>query len=130
MSMTPEDLDFITFDPPHLGMPAGPCQCGRWEREGEGFVEIFVRVEDERIADVGFLTSIHGEGILCAALCCQVLLEKPLDQALSLRESDILDRVPQAARNESLRKIAARCADAGRQAVERTGVTARPCADA
>ncbi len=130
MSMTPEDLDVIAFDPPHLGMPAGPCQCGRWEREGEGFVEIFVRVEDERIADVGFLTSIHGEGILCAAICCQALFEKPLNQALSLRESDILDHFPLAARSESVRKIAARCVDAGRRAVERTEITARPCADA
>ena len=130
MSMTPEDLDVIAFDPPHLGMPAGPCQCGRWEREGEGFVEIFVRVEDERIADVGFLTSIHGEGILCAAICCQALFEKPLNQALSLRESDILDRFPLAARSEAVRKIAARCVDAGRRAVERIEITARPCADA
>lgn len=75
MSMAHDDLDLIAFDHAHLGMPAG-LQCGRWEREGEGFVEIFVRVEDERIADVGFLTSIHGEGILCAAICCQVLLGK------------------------------------------------------
>ena len=117
MSMTHDDLDLIAFDPPHLGMPAGPCQCGRWEREGEGFVEIFVRVEDERIADVGFLTSIHGEGILCAALCCQALFEKPLDQALSLRESDILDRFPLAARTATLQDTAACCLAACRQAL-------------
>lgn len=119
MSMSPEDLELMAFDPPHLGMPAGPCQCGRWEREGEGFVEIFVRVEGERIADVGFLTSIHGEGILCAALCCQALLEKPLNLALGLRESDILDRVPLTARTSTLQDTAACCLAACRQALPR-----------
>ncbi|NCD26581.1 MAG: hypothetical protein EOL86_13450 [Deltaproteobacteria bacterium] len=120
MSMTLEDVELLAFDPPFLGMPAGPCHCGRWEREGEGFVEIFIRVEKERIADVGFLTNIHGEGILCAALCCQTLLEKSVDEARAIDEHDILAVLPPKARTESVQQIAIRCAAAGRKAANGT----------
>lgn len=125
MNMTLEDMELMAFDPPHLGMPAGPCLCGRWERENEGFVEIFIRVEKERIADVGFLTSIHGEGIVCAALCCQALLDKSLDEARSLDERDILAPLPSSARTESAHQIAVRCAAAARKAADGNGTPTR-----
>lgn len=129
MSMTLDELDLIAFDPPHLGMPAGPCRCGRWEEEGEGFVEIFVRVEDERIVDVGFLTSAGMEGLLCASTCCAMLLDKSLDDALALDEHDLVRRFPSAMRTATLQATAACCLAACRQALPRLGDPTSPCAD-
>lgn len=115
--MTPEELELMAFDPPYLGMPAGPCRCGRSERDGEEFVEIFVRSEENRITDVGFLTSIHGEGILCASLCCHFVLGKTLDEALSLDEHRLMNHFPQAMHTATLRNTAVLCLTACRQAL-------------
>lgn len=76
MSLSLEDLELRAFDPPHLGMPGWACQAGRWEDCGR-FVEIFVAVRDGRIIDVGFLTNIPGDGLVCASAYCDEVLQKP-----------------------------------------------------
>lgn len=125
MVFTPEDLELIAFDPPHLGIPVEPVRCGRCEDENAGFVEIFARVENNRVVAVGFLTSIGGEGIVCASVCCQILLQKNMDQAPDFTADDILKYFPLESRTISLRRIASVCVRASRLAVQKKGYASK-----
>lgn len=117
MTLTPDDLEIMAFDPPHLGMPGRPSHCGRAEN-GCGFVEIFVAVEGDRIIDVGFLTSIPGDGMVCASVCCQTLLDKTLDDALNLDTTSILGCFPEPMwGNHVLAELTPLCISAARLAL-------------
>jgi NifU-like protein involved in Fe-S cluster formation len=113
MSLSLEDLELRAFDPPHLGMPGWACQAGRWEDCGR-FVEIFVAVRDGRIIDVGFLTNIPGDGLVCASAYCDEVLQKTVEEAQALREQDILALFPSPKREDAaLQDILRICVDAG-----------------
>lgn len=113
MSLSLEDLELRAFDPPHLGMPGWPCQAGRREDCGR-FVEIFVAVRDGRIIDVGFLTNIPGDGLVCASAYCDAVLQKTVEEAKALQEQDILALFPSPKREDSaLQDILGICVDAG-----------------
>jgi NifU-like protein involved in Fe-S cluster formation len=117
MSMSMDDLELRSFDPPCLGMPGRPSHAGRWEEDAR-FVEIFVTVEGGMIEDVGFLTSIPETGLVCASLYCEELLGKTLEEAWSLQDKDILDRFPGAMRkNAALVELAGICVLAGQKAI-------------
>lgn len=120
--MTDEEFETLVFDPPHLGMPGRPSSCGRCEN-GEGFVEIFVTVENGRIIDAGFLTDIPGDGLACASMCCEAAVGLALSEAAALREETCLDQLPTAARERMSRAgIAGLCLRAMEQAL--TGAAA------
>lgn len=113
MSLSLEDLELRAFDPPHLGMPGWPCQAGRREDCGR-FVEIFVAVRDGRIIDVGFLTNIPGDGLVCASAYCDAVLQKSVEEAKALQEQDILALFPSPKREDAtLQDILGICVDAG-----------------
>jgi NifU-like protein involved in Fe-S cluster formation len=113
MSLSLEELELCAFDPPHLGMPGWPCQAGRGEEEGR-FVEIFVAVREGRIIDVGFLTNIPGDGLVCASAYCNEVLQKTVEEALALREQDILSLFPSPKREDvAVQDILRICVDAG-----------------
>lgn len=120
--MTEEDFEALVFDPPHLGMPGRPSSCGRCENV-EGFVEIFVTVEDGRIIDTGFLTNIPGDGLACASMCCEASVGLTLPEASALGEEACLDKLPSTARERMSRAgIAELCLRAMEQAL--TGAAA------
>lgn len=113
MSLSLEDLELRAFDPPHLGMPGWPCQAGRREECGR-FVEIFVAVRDGRIIDVGFLTNIPGDGLVCASAYCDEVLQKTVEEAQALKAQDILALFPSPKREDAaLQDILGICVDAG-----------------
>ena len=117
MSMSTDDLELRSFDPPCLGMPGRPSHAGRWEEDAR-FVEIFVTVEEGMIEDVGFLTSIPEAGLVCASLYCEELLGKTLEEAWNLEDKDILDRFPVAMRKDAaLGELAGICVQAGLKAI-------------
>ncbi len=117
MSMSMDDLELRSFDPPWLGMPGRPSHAGRWEEETR-FVEIFVTVEEKRIEDVGFLTSIPGAGLVCASLCCEELLGRTVEEAASLHEKDIIRHFPAAMLEEAaIGELAKICVQAGQRAI-------------
>lgn len=117
MSMTMEDMELMAFDPPHLGMPGGPSHCGRAEDQGR-FVEIFVSLAGSRISEVGFLTSMTGDGMVCASVCCQALLDKTLGEALSLDATSILGFFPAPVRgNIAVAEMTGLCLSAARIAL-------------
>jgi hypothetical protein len=117
MSLSLEELELRAFDPPHLGMPGWPCQAGRWEEEGR-FVEIFVAVRDGRIIDVGFLTNIPGDGLVCASAYCDEVLQKTVEEASSLCAQDILALFPSPMKDDSaLQDILKICVDAGAKSI-------------
>ena len=125
MSMTEEDFEALVFDPPHLGMPGRPSSCGRCEN-GEGFVEIFVTVENGRIIDAGFLTNIPGDGLACASMCCEAAVGLTLPEAAALGEEACLDKLPATARERMTRSgLAGLCCQAVRQAV--SGALVKAC---
>ncbi len=118
MSLSLEELELRAFDPPHLGMPGWPCQAGRCEESGR-FVEIFVAVREGRIIDVGFLTNIPGDGLVCASAYCDVVLQKTVEEALALREHDILALFPLRTRGKAgLDEILAICVRAGIKSID------------
>lgn len=113
MSLSLEELELRAFDPPHLGMPGWPCQAGRGE-DCDRFVEIFVAVRDGRIIDVGFLTNIPGDGLVCASAYCDEVLQKTVEEAQALQEQDILALFPSPKREDAaLQDILRICVDAG-----------------
>lgn len=117
MSMSKDDLELRSFDPPWLGMPGRPSHAGRWEEQMR-FVEIFVTVEEGMIEDVGFLTSIPEEGLVCASLYCEELLGRTLEEAWNIQDKTILDRFPEAMRKDAaLGKLAEICVQAGQKAI-------------
>ena len=117
MSLSLEDLELRAFDPPHLGMPGWPCQAGRREDCGR-FVEIFVAVRDGRIIDVGFLTNIPGDGLVCASAYCDAVLQKTVEEAQALQEQDILALFPSPKREDAaLQDILRICVDAGMRSI-------------
>ena len=95
--MTEEEFEVLAFDPPHLGMPGRPSSCGRNEDDGR-FVEIFLTVEDGRVIDVGFLTNIPGDGLVCASLCCDAALGRTPQDAAALDTEACLARLPESCR--------------------------------
>ena len=117
MSMSKDDLELRSFDPPWLGMPGRPSHAGRWEEQMR-FVEIFVTVEEGMIKDVGFLTSIPEEGLVCASLYCEELLGRTLEEARNIQDKAILDRFPDAMRKDAaLGELAGICVQAGQKAI-------------
>jgi hypothetical protein len=117
MSLSLEELELRAFDPPHLGMPGWPCQAGRWEEEGR-FVEIFVAVREGRIIDVGFLTNIPGDGLVCASAYCDEVLQKTVEEAGALCAQDILALFPSPMKDDSaLHDILKICVDAGAKSI-------------
>lgn len=117
MSMSKDDLELRSFDPPWLGMPGRPSHAGRWEEQMR-FVEIFVTVEEGMIEDVGFLTSIPEEGLVCASLYCEELLGRSLEEAGNIQDKTILDRFPDAMRKDAaLAELAEICVQAGQKAI-------------
>ena len=117
MSLSLEELELRAFDPPHLGMPGWPCQAGRWEEEGR-FVEIFVAVREGRIIDVGFLTNIPGDGLVCASAYCDEVLQKTVEEASALCAQDILALFPSSMKDDSaLQDILKICVDAGAKSI-------------
>jgi hypothetical protein len=117
MRLSREELELRAFDPPHLGMPGWPCQAGRWEEEGR-FVEIFVAAREGRIIDVGFLTNIPGDGLVCAAVYCDAVLQKTVEEALALCVQDILALFPSPMKDDSaLHDILKICVDAGAKSI-------------
>ncbi|MGE4442550.1 MAG: hypothetical protein AB7D27_13840 [Desulfomicrobium sp.] len=117
MILSLEELELRAFDPPHLGMPGWPCQAGRWEEDGR-FVEIFVAAREGRIIDVGFLTNIPGDGLLCASVYCDEVLHKTVEEARALRTQDILALFPPSMREDAaLRDILGCCVAAGIESV-------------
>jgi NifU-like protein involved in Fe-S cluster formation len=122
--MTEEDFEALVFDPPHLGMPGRPSSSGRREN-GEGFVEIFVTVENGRIIDAGFLTDIPGDGLACASMYCEAAVGLKLSEADDLREEECLAKLPDAARERIFRTgLVGLCGQAMRQAVAEAGARA------
>lgn len=123
MTLTPDDLEIMAFDPPHLGMPGRPSYCGRAENSC-GFVEIFVTVEGDRIIDVGFLTSIVDLGMVCASACCGLLLDQAVSDMTGLCDEDVLRLFPPAMRQQSdLLSLSELCVNAARSAL----TAAFPC---
>jgi|JTFP01.1.fsa_nt_gb hypothetical protein len=117
MRLSLEELELRAFDPPHLGMPGWPCQAGRWEEDGR-FVEIFVAVREGRIIDAGFLTNIPGDGLVCASVYCDEVLEKNVEEASALCVQDILALFPSSRKDDSaLRDILRICVDAGGKSI-------------
>lgn len=117
MSMSKDDLELRSFDPPWLGMPGRPSHGGRWEEEAR-FVEIFVTVEEGMIEDVGFLTSIPEEGLVCASLYCEELLGRTLEEAWNIEDKAILERFPGTMRkDEALGELVGICVQAGQKAL-------------
>ena len=115
--MSKDDLELRSFDPPWLGMPGRPSHAGRWEKETR-FVEIFVTVEEGMIEDVGFLTSIPEDGLVCASLYCEELLGRTLEEAQNIQDKAILDRFPEAMRKDvALGELAGICVQAGQKAI-------------
>ena len=113
MRLSLEELELRAFDPPHLGMPGWACQAGRREDEGR-FVEIFVAAREGRIIDAGFLTNIPGHGLVCASVYCDQVLDKTVEEALALRDQDILALFPLPMQEDAaLRDILSICVDAG-----------------
>ena len=113
MRLSLEELELRAFDPPHLGMPGWACQAGRWEDEGR-FVEIFVAVREGRIIDTGFLTNIPGDGLVCASVYCDEVLEKTVAEAQALQAQDILVLFPLPMQEDkALGDILRICVDAG-----------------
>lgn len=120
--MTEEDFEALVFDPPHLGMPGRPSSCGRCEND-EGFVEIFVTVENGRIIDAGFLTDIPGDGLACASMCCEAAVGLTLPETAALGEESCLDKLPETVRERMSRAgISGLCLQAMEQAL--TGAAA------
>lgn len=112
MILSQDDLDFLAFDPPHLGLPASPSHCGRAGTRSR-FVEIFLCIQEEKIVDAGFLTSIPGHGMVCASLCCQALVGKETDVVRQSTGADILGFFPDNLSSDpELREIAALCIQA------------------
>lgn len=117
MSLSPEDIELRSFDPPHLGMPGWACQVGRWEDDSR-FVEIFVAVREGRIIDTGFLTNIPGDGLVCASVYCDEVLQKTVEEVQSIREQDILALFPpQMQGNTELEEILRICVNAGQKSI-------------
>lgn len=117
MSLSLEDIELRSFDPPHLGMPGWACQVGRWEDDSR-FVEIFVAVREGRIIDTGFLTNIPGDGLVCASVYCDEVLQKTVEEVQSIREQDILALFPpQMQGNTELEKILRICVNAGQKSI-------------
>jgi hypothetical protein len=117
MRLTLEDLELRAFDPPHLGMPGWACQAGRWEDDGR-FMEIFVAVREGRIIDTGFLTNIPGDGLVCASVYCDQVLQKTLVEARALCVQDILALFPSPMKDDSaLQDILKICVDAGAKSI-------------
>jgi len=117
--MSPEEVELIAFDPPHIGMPGRKSSHGRGEN-GSGFAEIFVTVEAGRIIDVGFLTDIPGDGLVCASLCCDAVLGRTLGDAAKLGEEECLGALPAQMRRELARTgLGGICLQALRQALTR-----------
>ncbi|UTF51418.1 iron-sulfur cluster assembly scaffold protein [Desulfomicrobium sp. ZS1] len=113
MNLSLEELELRAFDPPHLGMPGWSCQAGRWEEDGR-FMEIFVAEREGRIIDVGFLTNIPGDGLVCASVYCDEVLEKTVEEARALCMQDILALFPSPRKDDSaLHDILKICVDAG-----------------
>jgi len=82
------------------------------------FVEIFVTVEEGMIEDVGFLTSIPEEGLVCASLYCEELLGRSLEEGWDIQHTAILDRFPDAMRMDAaLGELAGICVQAGQKAI-------------
>lgn len=118
MNLTHEDVDFLAFDPPYLGIPDGPCLSGRWE-DNAHFVEIFLRVENDRIADAGFLTSVEGEGVALSSLCCSLLRGRDVQEIGPLQASVLLAPLPEDLRRAStIRRLADACVIAGQHALD------------
>jgi len=113
MNLSLEELELRAFDPPHLGMPGWPSQAGRWEEDGR-FVEIFVAVREGSIIDVGYLTNIPGDGLVCASVYCDEVLDKSMEEAGALCVQDILALFPSSKQQDpALRDILGCCVDAG-----------------
>jgi hypothetical protein len=124
MSLSLADLELRAFDPPHLGMPGWACQAGRWEDE-DRFVEIFVAVREGRVVDTGFLTNIPGNGLVCASVYCDEVLQKTVQEVQAIRAQDILALFPpQMQGHAELEEILRICVHAGQKSI-RAGLSTR-----
>lgn len=118
-----EDLEFLAFDPPCLGIPSGASVSGRARRPDGRFVEIFLDVRLGRVVQAGFLTDIEFEGMLCGSFWCEAATGADLRAVRALAVEDILARFPENLPRPSL--TARACVEAGREAVQ-AAVRAKP----
>ena len=117
MSLSLEEIELLAFDPPHLGMPGWACQAGRSETDGR-FVEVFVAVREGRIIDAGFLTNIPGNGLVCASVYCDQVLEKAVEEARMLEALDLLALFPKPMQGDAeLEDILEICVQAGKKSL-------------
>ncbi|QLA20815.1 hypothetical protein [Desulfolutivibrio sulfoxidireducens] len=100
------------FDPPHLGIPFAPTASARVVDHQGDFMEIFLCVQNLRIVDAGFLTSLPGPGMMAASAWCAAAVGKSL--ADSARDHAPSDPPPHA---NGLRRAARLAARAGRAAL-------------
>lgn len=89
-----EELTFLAFDPPHMGIPSGAAYSARAHGPDGRFVEIFLDVRDGIVAQAGFLTDIPFVGVLCASFWCETAAGADLKTARALSPRNILARFP------------------------------------
>jgi hypothetical protein len=111
---TPCDLE-AAFDPPFLGIPAGPTVSARAVDHLGGFVEIFLSVAGGRVVDAGFLTSLPGPGLVAASAWCAAVAGKPLAEAAYASPG----RGPAASAGDLARRAARLASRAGAIALRR-----------
>lgn len=94
MSALGEDLEYLAFEAPYLGMPPGYVASAReTDRDGR-FVEIFLNVRGDTVTQAGFLTDIPVVGVLCASIWCGLATGASVHTARAITSHDILSKFP------------------------------------
>lgn len=77
--------------PKHMGTPENYDVVGKVGNPVCGDVmHIYLRIEDEKIADIGFKTMGCAAAIATSSITCEMAFGKNLDEALKLTKEDVV----------------------------------------
>lgn len=119
MSALSDKLAFLAFEAPHLGIPPKAGYSARRTGPNGGFVEVFLDVRDGRVAEVGFLTDMAMEGMLCASLWCESVTGASLETAWAVSARQLAGHFPLG--YPPPLAVARTCVRAGRAALVKAG---------
>ncbi|WP_028575174.1 iron-sulfur cluster assembly scaffold protein [Desulfonatronovibrio hydrogenovorans] len=78
-------------NPAYMGRMEGPHGSSRLTGSCGDTVEIYLKVEDQRISKAMFFSDGCGPSVVCGSVACELALGKDLEDAASVTGQDILE---------------------------------------